>query len=168
MDRVLGSVTIPTNAPRVGPSNWHDISNEVRSWRASFFVSRPSLTVLNRTINERIEYRGDGIGRDHWQGPQETSRLRAGDCEDFAILKMAELYALGVDPYDMIVVVGKLPDGRGHAVLTVRERNEWFVLDNLRSSAYRDADATMKPINGVGLMGKLAFLEVRPRKEVTT
>lgn len=48
-----------------------------------------SVGILNRTVNLAIQYTKDGD--DKWQSPLETLDRKRGDCEDYAILKLAIL-----------------------------------------------------------------------------
>jgi predicted transglutaminase-like cysteine proteinase len=102
------------------------------------------LTAVNRGINGLIRYSSDQklYGRlDHWADPAETLRRRAGDCEDFALLKMAMLSRLGVPARSMSLVI--LKDTRRdlyHAVLSVSTNRGNFILDNVRDEVLRDAN----------------------------
>lgn len=40
---------------------------------------------------------------DYWSSPDETVAKRAGDCEDFAILKMASLLQTGIPQEKMAI-----------------------------------------------------------------
>lgn len=58
---------------------------------------------------------------------------RAGDCEDFAVTKRAELIKLGWPSRALRMAVGKTYRGEGHAVLVVRTSQGDMVLDNRTS-----------------------------------
>src|SRR5690606_34400724 len=81
------------------------------------------LDGINRGINGLIAYKRDKAvygSLDHWAKPAEILKRGAGDCEDFAILKMAALLDAGVPAQSMSLVV--LQDSRKgvfHAVLSV-------------------------------------------------
>lgn len=51
---------------------------------------------LHHWVMDSIRYQKDP--KNHWQSPQETLRLGAGDCEDFAILWFASLRLYGLEP----------------------------------------------------------------------
>lgn len=89
----------------------------------------PRLDMVNLWVNSRLRYLEDRYG-DHWADAQETLRNGYGDCEDYAIAKMALLARLGVPKDDMFLVVLTDKDQVDHAVLAVREGGELFVLDN--------------------------------------
>lgn len=100
------------------------------------------LTMVNRNINDAIRYvpDGDNYGkRDYWAEVAEIAARRRGDCEDFAILKMAALIRLGVPEKSMsIVVLFDHASKAFHAVLAVATDQGNFILDNNRQEVYLD------------------------------
>lgn len=100
------------------------------------------LSSINSAVNRTIAYTRDQEvygQRDYWAKPQETLQKAKGDCEDFAILKMAALKAAGVPASSMTLVV--LRDQRRnlyHAVLAVQTDRGQYILDNLRMDVPRD------------------------------
>jgi predicted transglutaminase-like cysteine proteinase len=103
---------------------------------------RDTLNAVNAAVNKAIAYRSDmetnGVA-DHWSTPSETLARGQGDCEDFAILKMAALRAEGVDPATMSIVA--LFDQKRrlyHAVLSVEVSGRHFILDNVRNQVLQD------------------------------
>ncbi|MDX8529248.1 transglutaminase-like cysteine peptidase [Mesorhizobium sp. MSK_1335] len=105
---------------------------------------RDKLTFVNSSINRLIAYRKDSVvyGKlDYWAKPSEVLEHRAGDCEDFAILKMAALLRAGIPAQSMSLVV--LQDRRRkffHAVLSVSTGSGAFILDSLSNAVVRDSD----------------------------
>ncbi|MEX2740405.1 transglutaminase-like cysteine peptidase [Rhizobium mongolense] len=104
---------------------------------------RDKLNAVNVAVNRAIRYRR-GMdtyqAADHWAAPSETLTRQQGDCEDFAILKMAALRAEGVDMKDMSIVV--LFDQKRHfyhAVLSVAVDGNYFILDNMRDQVLPDS-----------------------------
>lgn len=110
--------------------------------RARDLPLRARMAFVSETVNGRIRYVRDTQARglaDHWASPEETLAFGTGDCEDFAILKMAALARAGVPAGSMSLVV--LRDSAldvYHAVLTVRTSQGSFVLDNLRDTVLTD------------------------------
>lgn len=103
---------------------------------------RDKLNAVNAAVNTAIRYKTDqetnGVA-DYWSTPSETLARQQGDCEDFAILKMAALQADGVDPSLMSIVV--LFDQKRHfyhAVLSVEIAGRHFILDNMRNQVLQD------------------------------
>ncbi|MGB3339195.1 MAG: transglutaminase-like cysteine peptidase [Devosia sp.] len=93
------------------------------------------LDLVNREINAALAYQSDsanwGAG-DHWANPSQMAVNGAGDCEDFANLKMWALRSLGFAAAELQIVV--LQDTRRrlyHAVLAVHVDGRSQILDNL-------------------------------------
>ncbi|MDX8492388.1 transglutaminase-like cysteine peptidase [Mesorhizobium sp. VK22B] len=105
---------------------------------------RDKLAFVNSSINRLIAYRKDSAvyGKlDYWAKPSEILEHRAGDCEDFAILKMAALLRAGIPAQSMSLVV--LQDRRRkffHAVLSVSTGSGAFILDSLSNNVAMDSD----------------------------
>ena len=90
-------------------------------------VGRAALLMkVNKAINARLHYRDDP-GRDIWE-----VGAREGDCEDFAIRKLAVLTGGQDFPRGALTLAAcRLDRGRGHAVLLVHSDRGVYVLDNL-------------------------------------
>lgn len=103
---------------------------------------RDKLNAVNVAVNHSIRYARDidvYHVADHWATPSETLAHREGDCEDFAILKMAALRADGVAEEDMAIVV--LFDQKRHfyhAILSVAVSGHYYILDNMRDDVLPD------------------------------
>ncbi|MFB2552701.1 transglutaminase-like cysteine peptidase [Ensifer soli] len=84
---------------------------------------------INASVNRDVKPITDLelYGRDEvWAYPD-----KAGDCEDFALLKRKKLIEKGFSVADLLMTVVRKPDGEGHAVLTLRTAQGDYVLDNL-------------------------------------
>ncbi len=109
------------------------------SVRSSF---QQKLNSVNRTVNKLVRYQSDAENygsKDHWASPSEILIRGKGDCEDYAILKMATLKEAGLPPQAMSIVV--LRDTRRnlyHAVLSVMTSQGYFILDNLSDEVKLD------------------------------
>lgn len=103
------------------------------------------LSIVNALVNRSITYAPDKrvYGQlDHWADGAETMRMGAGDCEDFAILKMSLLREMGVPARSMsLVVLRDTARDLYHAVLAVSTNKGHFILDNVRNEVYRDVAA---------------------------
>ena len=92
------------------------------------------LAQVNSFVNTRIahvEDRDQYARGDYWATAAETLGSGRGDCEDFAILKMQMLAAMGVARDDMYLTLARdLARGADHAVLIVRRGDGWHMLDN--------------------------------------
>lgn len=89
---------------------------------------------INRYVNARIAYTSDNrqFGReDKWLRPDEAFASGRGDCEDYAIAKMAMLKEAGFAADDLYIVLLKdLANLTDHAVLAVRHEGRFLILDN--------------------------------------
>jgi predicted transglutaminase-like cysteine proteinase len=103
---------------------------------------RDKINTINFTVNHAIRYASDMDTyhvADYWAKPSEALSHQQGDCEDYAILKMAALYKAGVDLDHMTLVV--LFDQRRHfyhAVLSVSVNGNNLILDNMRDEVLSD------------------------------
>ncbi|WP_027161459.1 transglutaminase-like cysteine peptidase [Mesorhizobium sp. WSM1293] len=102
------------------------------------------LSFVNSSVNRLIAYRKDSLvyGKlDYWAKPSEILERRAGDCEDFAILKMTALLRAGIPTQSMaLVVLQDRKRGFFHAVLSVSTGSGAFILDSLSNTVMRDSD----------------------------
>lgn len=102
---------------------------------------RALLGETNRAINLAIRAENDGA-EDIWSSPLETFLRGAGDCEDYAIAKLAALRLAGVAAADLrLVVVRDTRNGEGHAVASAKLDGHWLMLDNRRMAMVEDDDA---------------------------
>ncbi|WP_054159626.1 transglutaminase-like cysteine peptidase [Rhizobium sp. AAP43] len=103
---------------------------------------RDTLNLVNAEVNRKIEYRKDldVHGRlDQWSSPSQTLARGTGDCEDYALLKMAMLAEKGIALEDMTVVI--LYDKKRHfyhAILSVEVGGNNYILDNMRNQVLAD------------------------------
>ncbi len=101
------------------------------------------LAIVQRDVNRRVSYRADLPARDlgdSWSRAGSTLARGSGDCEDYAIAKGQELLTHGFQPQDIYLVIGRKPDLTViHAILIVRAKGRFWVLDNLSADVI-DAD----------------------------
>jgi predicted transglutaminase-like cysteine proteinase len=90
------------------------------------------VRAINRFAN-KWRYITDPINwgmQDYWATPGEFF-AKAGDCEDYGIVKFMSLRALGLPNDDLrLVAVKDLNLGIGHAVTVVLQGGRWWLLDN--------------------------------------
>lgn len=86
-------------------------------------------TQVNRQFAQKTDYEVTGFG-EYWE-PVSASRLRAGDCEDFAIEKRLRLTQAGIAPDRMFYGVAFVRGLGLHTVLIVRLDEGDYVLDSL-------------------------------------
>ena len=93
------------------------------------------ISAINLSVNEAIKPKSDrelyGV-EERWTYPD-----KAGDCEDYALLKRRDLRALGIRASNLLLTVVRKRNGEGHAVLTLRTTDGDYVLDNLNRSVKR-------------------------------
>ncbi|MGV7214202.1 transglutaminase-like cysteine peptidase [Bradyrhizobium sp. UFLA05-112] len=108
---------------------------------------RARLGEANRAINLAIKAANDGSD-DVWSSPLATFQRGAGDCEDYAIAKLAALRLAGISPEDLrIVFVRDTQVGEEHAVAAARLDSHWLMLDNRRMAMVEDEAArTYQPL----------------------
>jgi len=100
------------------------------------------LQGVNTTVNRLVRYQPDAQNygaKDYWASPDEILARGKGDCEDYAILKMAALKESGLPTQAMSIVV--LRDTRRnlfHAVLAITTSKGHFILDNLSDQVKLD------------------------------
>jgi predicted transglutaminase-like cysteine proteinase len=92
------------------------------------------LEAVNWYVNKRVRFVDDSVqfGRaDVWSAANDTLNRGKGDCEDFAIAKLAMLRRAGFADRDLYLVVLKdLVRRADHAVLVARAGGHMYVLDN--------------------------------------
>ncbi|MCF6320656.1 MAG: transglutaminase-like cysteine peptidase [Rhizobiaceae bacterium] len=81
------------------------------------YANRKVIPVTDLEYYKREEY---------WTYPKNY-----GDCEDYVLLKRKMLMDKGWSASNLLITVLTLPDGNGHAVLTVRTDRADYALDNL-------------------------------------
>jgi predicted transglutaminase-like cysteine proteinase len=136
---IFGTVALPVKptsmsvrwdvARQVDPETMPATLQEIAA-QAGAMPGRQKLTFVNSWVNNHIAFTEDG-DRDHWASVAETFRAGRGDCEDFAIAKLALLLAAGAASDDLfLVIVRDTVRGRDHAVLAARLDGEMLVLDS--------------------------------------
>ena len=107
---------------------------------------RDRLDEANRAVNMVVRYVSDFAQHgeaDRWSSPLETFATTKGDCEDYAIAKLAALNEAGFPSEDMrLVLVRDRAVRQDHAVLAARLDGHWLILDNRRNSLIEDGEAT--------------------------
>jgi len=152
----LGAGTTSPQSVGLKHPVYDEILKKVRPMRRGLQIPK-----VNELVNRLLTYREDSAlykTGEYWAGPAETLSHRAGDCEDFAILKYALLLDLGISDDDMrIVVLRDAAVRQFHAVLTVRHKGKWLVLDNRFSRVRFERDLPhYKPLYSVNAAGEWA------------
>ena len=97
---------------------------------------------VNRYANQKeytLDIENYGI-LDYWATPKEFL-INNGDCEDYAIIKMLSMKWLGYDVDAMRVVVVQDTNLRvPHAVMAIKNNNDFLILDNQIEEVISHAD----------------------------
>lgn len=137
---VFGSVAIPLQRTALD-SRWSGVSQTALEGAAAGYAVRlrrldalAQLEAINRYVNAHVRFIDDSLAfgvEDRWSSPQETFATGRGDCEDYALAKMAMARRAGFAERDLYLVVLKdLSRRADHAVLVVRADDRFLVLDN--------------------------------------
>lgn len=105
---------------------------------------RGQLDRVNRWVNDHLGYAPDrtlhGKG-DLWSPASTTLSRGRGDCEDYAIAKMALLASLGFRASNLFLVLVRDGARRAdHAVLAVRENGRLYILDSTTNEVRESSD----------------------------
>jgi predicted transglutaminase-like cysteine proteinase len=134
-----------TVALRVGhtplDAKWHRVEHSDVGGSAAAFAnalrgkdSVQRLEAVNWYVNKRVHFVDDQVrwGRaDVWSSANDTLKAGKGDCEDYAIAKLAMARRAGIADKDLyLVVLRDLVRRADHAVLVVRAGGHMYVLDN--------------------------------------
>jgi predicted transglutaminase-like cysteine proteinase len=134
-----------TVALRVGhtplDARWHSVEHAAVGGSAAAFATAQRdkgaverLEAVNWYVNKRVHFVDDQVrwGRpDVWSAANATLNAGKGDCEDFAIAKLAMLRRAGIADKDLYLVILRDTVRRAdHAVLVVRAAGHMYLLDN--------------------------------------
>lgn len=111
-------------------------SQNIKSFSNEIITSDP--VQIYKFVRDEIKYVEDYLTYDYrfeyWQFPEETLRLRTGDCEDQAILLCTLFRAKGYGPDDVKVVFGLTSANTGHAWVELFYEGNWVVFDPTSSA----------------------------------
>ena len=137
---LFGSVALPVRRTSLD-DRWNRAGESAVTGAAASFAEGLTarerverLDAVNRYVNARVRFVDDQVqfGKaDVWSSAPATLKRGAGDCEDYAIAKMAMLRRAGFAERDLyLVIVRDLVRRSDHAVLAVRAEGRMYVLDN--------------------------------------
>lgn len=86
-------------------------------------TAHPVLERVQKDVNYRVHFVPEKGRKDEWK-----IATTQGDCEDIALAKREELIARGWDAADLQIIILRMLDGTGHAVLSVKSLG--LILDN--------------------------------------
>jgi predicted transglutaminase-like cysteine proteinase len=137
---VFGSVALEVGRTPLD-HRWARVAHQALGGRDAAFAAslrsgeaRRRIEAVNLYVNARVDFVDDTVQYhvpDRWSAASETLRRGRGDCEDYALAKMALLRRAGFAAGDLYLVVLKdLVRRADHAVLVVRSEGRFLVLDN--------------------------------------
>jgi predicted transglutaminase-like cysteine proteinase len=123
---------------------------------------RARLEYVNGAFNAAIQYTTDFAQHgtaDRWSAPLESLASGRGDCEDYAIAKYVALREAGMPASQLrIVLLRDTASREDHAVLTARDGDRWYVLDNRGARFALDQDLPhYMPLFGLNQDGVTLF-----------
>ncbi|WP_426437759.1 transglutaminase-like cysteine peptidase [Bradyrhizobium genosp. P] len=126
---------------------------------------RARLGEINRAVNLAIHPASDIMqygAIDVWASPLTTFDHRAGDCEDYAIAKLAALRLAGISAEDLrLVIMHDTRLGEDHAVAAVWLDGHWLTLDNRRMAMVEDSDMrNYRPTFVIGRDGVSKYTDI--------
>ncbi len=106
----------------IHPSDLRPIKITQKTW--------DEIVEVNTSVNKWVKPVSDldhyGVVQ-YWNYPDDGM----GNCEHYALEKRRELMKKGISLANLLITVVRLPDGEGHAIVTVRTDRGDFILDNL-------------------------------------
>ena len=137
---IFNSVALPIGHSPLD-ARWNRVGSTAIHGQAGRFATtlrerdeRSRIEAVNAYVNARVTFTDDvrqyGVA-DRWSAASETLARGRGDCEDYALAKLALLRRAGFADRDLYFVVLKdLVRRADHAVLVVRSEGRFLVLDN--------------------------------------
>ena len=140
---------------------------KVQQKRLQGKLTKNDLAEINRSWNLFITYKPDSL-QDHWQSPNETIKLRTGDCEDISIAKMLDPALRKSFPADQLrLSYVHTPQGEPHMVLIIGKGDDSMVLDNLFDEITTLAESGYQPVYQLDATGRVyqndIWLESHPK-----
>ena len=121
------------------------------------------VSSINFSVNTRITPISDedqyGVP-DYWVYP-----VKAGDCEDYALEKKAELVSLGIPASNLLMTVVLDENGQGHAILTVATDKGDYMLDNRRDEILRWDQTSYKFLKRQSQVNPMQWVSLKQNSE---
>lgn len=140
MDTLVKSIT-----PSV--RHWRDTINALDFEGNAFEAVSRLNSLTNNLVTYKDDYRNYNKS-DFWATPVQTIK-EGGDCEDIALLKAVGLFLNGWPKEDLHLVIGYI-DYKGlrtpHAVLVVKIKDDYYILDSFSNKILGFLEADFDPI----------------------
>lgn len=147
---VFNSVALPIGRTPL-EARWHRVEFGAPDAPASRFATTLQardamrrLEAVNLYVNSRVRFVEDRVQygvEDRWSPAAETLSRGRGDCEDFAIAKLAMLRRAGFAERDLYLVIARdLVRRQDHAIAVARANGRLWVLDSGTDQLLDSAD----------------------------
>lgn len=129
----------------------------IREGRARFGEVNRAINLAVRATSDLVQYGQT----DFWASPLLTFASGAGDCEDYAIAKLAALRLAGIVDEDLrLVILHDTVHGEDHAVAAARLEGRWLTLDNRRMAMVEDSEVrNYRPIFVIAQSAVMRYAE---------
>jgi predicted transglutaminase-like cysteine proteinase len=177
---LLGTTTVPIRAQRFTGS-WakamHDASGSAVLQRlvapARALGPAQQIAYVQGRVHNNIRWISDATEwghHDYWASASETLAKGAGDMEDRAIVKLHALRALGFNPGDLFLTMGRDQVGGPVTVLVVRSGGRFLVLDDTGGAPFviDTRRKEFRPLLSFGSAGVWAHMTPAPAQPVAT
>ena len=172
---LLGTTAVAIHANRFNGSWAHAMPDASRSPLLQRLVApargynrAQQVAYVQSRVNNSIRWISDATEwgqHDYWATAAETLAHGAGDMEDRAIVKMHALRALGFNPGDLFLTMGRDQVGGPITVLVVRLAGRYLVLDDTGGTpfAIESRGKEFRPLLSFGSSGVWVHTQpVRP------
>jgi hypothetical protein len=109
----------------------------LRSFGVDSHAPSTAARAIFQWVRSNIRYVNDPIGIETVQSPEITLRLKAGDCDDHAVLVAALAMSIGIPA--RIVVIGSDADHFEHVFAELKTDRSWQPADTTRTVPYGTA-----------------------------
>lgn len=137
---MLGTVALPIRATRFADSWGRASADATRSPEVQRLISPAramgrlqKVNFVQAAVHARVRWMSDATQwgqHDYWATAEQTLARGAGDMEDRAIVKMQALRALGFQPDELYLTLGRDRVGGPITVLMVRIEDRYFMVDD--------------------------------------
>jgi predicted transglutaminase-like cysteine proteinase len=176
---MLGTQTVPIRAQRFTES-WAQAMQDASSSPVLRRLVAPAraltrglqIAYVQSRVHTNIRWISDATewGRhDYWASASETLARGAGDMEDRAIVKMHALRALGFNPGDLFLTMGRDQVGGAVTMLVVRTGGRFLVLDDTGGAPFpiEARRKEFRPLLSFGSTGVWAHATPVPVRPIT-
>ena len=149
-----------------------DLFDKINTWRNNeiFFKENNVITPkeltkdeawsIGKNVYETVEYKKEPTGCDYWQTPEETERLKTGDCEDRSGLIYRNLIKAGTADWMLYRIQSGCNKRIQHYDTGIILENDLYVITksgiyrlNEWFPYYKSGCGTVEPLGAINLYG---------------